>query len=302
MRVVNIGSMNIDYFYSVPHFVEPGETLHATTRTRQTGGKGLNQSIALARAGVEVLHAGIIGEDGDALKACLEEYDVNTTLIKKLAGEASGHAVIQVDAQGQNCILLYSGTNFAFTANYIHEILNQTQAGDIVLLQNEINDLPYVIEAAHRRGLTVIFNAAPASAAVRNYPLQYLDYLIINEVEGKHITGETQPERITQALLSQYPNLKIVLTLGEDGAIFADKTQEIRVAAHPVDTVVDTTSAGDTFTGYFLSCWPIKNDRTSIQAALQLACRASALCIQRQGSSNSIPWRQELEESLVSLV
>ena len=131
MKIVNIGSSNIDYVYQMEHFIQPGETLGCAQLSIGCGGKGLNQSIALARAGAEVFHAGLIGREGAFLREKMEEAGVNVEFVRYGEG-ANGHAIIQVDKTGQNCIILYGGTNHQFTHALVDEVLSHFAAGDIV--------------------------------------------------------------------------------------------------------------------------------------------------------------------------
>ena len=170
MKVLNIGSCNIDYVYQVDHFVQPGETMDCLSMQAGCGGKGLNQSIAIAQAGAEVFHAGFIGPEGEFLRKKLEDKGVDTSLLRTCKG-ANGHAIIQVDRQGMNCILLYGGSNQQLTEEYVDSVLAQFSPGDILVLQNEINLIPYIMERAHAAGLRIAFNAAPYQETVRNYPL-----------------------------------------------------------------------------------------------------------------------------------
>ena len=167
MRIINFGSLNLDYTYSVDHIVEPGETQDTKERKIFCGGKGLNQSIALARAGMDVHHAGMIGEDGEMLVNLCRQENIHTHYIWKVAGP-SGHTIIQVDETGQNSILLYGGANRKFSKNYIDEVLADFGEDDIVLLQNEINLVDYVIEAAGRLCLSgrteTVLSGQPACA------------------------------------------------------------------------------------------------------------------------------------------
>ena len=140
MKIVNIGSSNIDYVYQMEHFIQPGETLGCAQLSIGCGGKGLNQSIALARAGAEVYHAGLIGREGAFLREKMEQAGVNVEFVRYGEG-ANGHAIIQVDKTGQNCIILYGGTNHQFTHALVDEVLSHFAAGDIVVLQNEINEI-----------------------------------------------------------------------------------------------------------------------------------------------------------------
>lgn len=290
MRVLNLGSINLDYFYTVPYFVQPGETLHATHCSCEPGGKGLNQSIALARAGMSVMHAGCVGQEAaKIILPFLKENKVNTDRIA-LLNQPTGHSVIQVNTTGDNCIVLFGGTNFCFDQERIVCFLEGAEAGDVVLLQNETNNIPLMIEEAAKRHLRVVLNAAPATPDVMHYPLNKVELLIVNEVEGQQLTNHQDLDGITRTLLQRYPHLKIVLTLGKDGVCYADAQQRLSVPASPVAAVVDTTSAGDTFVGYFLSQW-LKG--VPLEHALHHACEASALCIQRSGSAASIPWEHE---------
>ena len=188
MKVVNFGSLNIDYTYRVDDFVKPGETKASQSLTVNCGGKGLNQSAALARAGAEVWHAGFVGAEGAFLVEKLRECGANTDFVRT-ASESTGHAIIQVNDGGQNCILIHAGTNGILTEEYVDEVLSHFAPGDVVLLQNETNLVGEIIEKAARRGLRVAFNAAPMDAKVADYPLDKVDWLFVNETEGAALTG-----------------------------------------------------------------------------------------------------------------
>ena len=140
MKVLNFGSLNLDYVYQVESILIPGETQASKSRQIFCGGKGLNQSIALAKAGIPVYHAGLIGEGGEPLLEVCKENGVNTEFIRQIPGPC-GHTVIQVDENGQNCILLFGGSNRSMTKEFVDTVLNSFEEGDIILLQNEINEL-----------------------------------------------------------------------------------------------------------------------------------------------------------------
>lgn len=293
MKILNFGSLNMDYVYEVDHFVKPGETLSSNGLFINCGGKGLNQSIAAAKAGNEVLHAGLVGSDGEILKDKLKENAVNTSLLKKIE-ESSGHAIIQVDQNGQNCILLYGGTNQMLTEKYINETLDKFGNEGLVLLQNETNLVGYIIAQAHKRGLKTALNAAPMNDKVLAYPLELLDWLIVNEVEGKQIAGCEKEEDILPTIKQKYPNGNVLLTLGSRGAICYTEGETYQVGTYQVD-VIDTTAAGDTFSGYFL--YGVLSGKT-IPEALVLATTASTLAIGKKGASDSIPLKKEVDQVL----
>ena len=293
MRILNFGSINIDYVYRVDQFVKPGETKTCQSLTINAGGKGLNQSIAAARAGNTVLHAGLIGSDGQFLADKLNLAGVNTSLMARATG-VSGHAIIQVDDDGQNCILLYGGTNKQLDETYIDQALERFGRNGLVLLQNETNLVGYIIAHAHQRGLKIALNAAPYGPMLHDYPLDLLDWLIVNEVEGADIACCSEIDEILPALRARYPKLNILLTLGKRGARCLCQDQLTTIGSYQVQAV-DTTAAGDTFTGYFL--YGVLHD-LPIEASLKLATAASALCVQKVGAADSIPAKTEVDSAI----
>jgi ribokinase len=294
MKVLNFGSLNIDKVYTVPHFVRPGETLSSINLDYFPGGKGLNQSIALAKAGVPVYHAGKIGQDGALLLRELEKAGVNTGYILTDPRVDSGHAIIQVDASGQNNILLFGGANQTISPEDVDRVLASFDPGDFLLLQNEISSLDYLIDRAAQKGMTLVLNPAPMDDKLKAMDFTRINWLILNEIEGLEMTGKDNPQDICEQLLNRSARIKIVLTLGRGGAIYADA--HTRLFQDIFDKpVVDTTAAGDTFTGYFI-CSIIEGKGP--MEALKLASMASALEVGRKGASTAIPLRAEVEEAL----
>lgn len=293
MRVLNFGSLNLDYVYSVDHMVTPGETLASYSMNTFCGGKGLNQSIALAKAGVEVFHAGLIGEEGDLLLDTCKKGGVQVDYIRRVPGK-SGHTIIQVDRNGQNCILLYGGANQSVTKEYVDEVLAHFEKGDLLLLQNEVNLLDYVIVRAYEKGMMIVLNPSPYNEKLEACDFGKISMFLLNEIEGAQVTGEEEPEKILEILKAKYPHAKVVLTLGKDGSIYQDQGKICRQGIYPVKTV-DTTAAGDTFTGYFLSSI-IRG--MSVEAGLRLAAKASSIAVSRKGAAPSIPEREEVEQAL----
>lgn len=291
ISILNFGSLNIDRVYHVASFVRPGETVSSLRYDRIPGGKGLNQSVALARAGAHVFHAGKVGSDGKFLVELLRRDGVNTDWVAE-NGSVTGHACIQVDENGQNCIVLHGGANREITVDEVHQVLDAFHAGDWLVLQNEISCLPEIIQAAAERGLVIVLNPSPITPDLLKMDLSPVSYLLLNETEGKDLTGETQPQKITAALLGRYPNLKIVLTLGGDGALYADAASSVSVPACSVQAV-DTTAAGDTFTGYFIAA---VSAGEPVREALIRASQAAAIAVSRPGASISIPNKQELDD------
>lgn len=284
MKIVVFGSLNIDHTYHVPHMLRVGETLSSISYTRSVGGKGFNQAVALSRAGAEVCFAGAIGADGVFLTDYLRQCGVDTSCVHQI-DEPTGHAIISVDTQGNNSILLFGGANQKITNTMIEEMLEKAEAGDWILLQNEINEGDRVIRAAHEKGMQIILNPSPVSRALLGWPLELVSWMILNEVEGEDITGKRDPQEILDELLRRYPTCRIVLTLGEKGALYADSHSRYAQPACPCE-VKDTTAAGDTFTGYFLHSAAKGED---IPCALYLAAKAAAIAVSRPGAAISIP-------------
>lgn len=289
MSVINFGSCCIDHVYQVPHFVAPGETLPSLAYAVHPGGKGLNQSIALAAGGARVKQAGKIGDDGEWLVDLLEQRGVDTSLMMRSAGP-SGHAIIQISPAGENAIVLHGGSNQEITRDDIDSVMDSAQAGEFLLIQNEISELVHVINRGAEAGLRIIFNAAPMTSAVAALPLEHVEMLIINEIEGSALSGEQQPERIIATLLKRFPAMKLVLTLGEQGAWYADNSRQIQQPAVTVDAL-DTTGAGDTFTGFFLAGY---SQGEPLETCLDRAIRAAGICVTRPGAASSIPMLDEL--------
>lgn len=297
LKLLNFGSCNIDYVYTMDHIVSVGET-EATFRLELfPGGKGLNQSIAAARAGAEVYHAGCIGSDGELLLQTLSDSGVDLSFLREVPVK-SGHAIIQVSKQGENAIFLYPGANETVDEAMIDGVLANFSSGDFLLLQNEISGVPLLVEKAFARGLSIVLNPSPCNERILEIDFQKLSYLILNEVEAKAISGSDSPKDALLLLHRKYPKLKVVLTLGKDGCLYSDGRQILRHPAFCVEAV-DTTAAGDTFTGYFLAS--LMKER-SVEASLRIASAASAIAVSRMGAAPSIPSEDEVLSALERLV
>lgn len=294
MKKLVFGSLNIDRTYQVAEFVRPKETVSALGYSCFCGGKGFNQAVALARAGSELSFAGVIGADGGMLRHGLLEEHIDIHLLRESAG-ASGHAVIQVNEQGENCIIVVPGSNAEVSRDYVDQVLCEFSPGDLIVLQNEIPQLDYIIQRAGEKGMVIALNPSPFNGAIAKCHLDLIKYLLINEVEGGALTGSQDPQEILDALHRRLPNTAVVLTLGENGAYFmAADGQRSYCPAAPCQCV-DTTAAGDTFTGYFLTEYLERGDPAE---ALRWAAAASAIAVSRKGASTSIPRREEVPRAM----
>lgn len=286
MTIFNLGSINADHVYRVPHLPGAGETLAAHSLQTGLGGKGANMSVAAARAGSHVAHIGAVGPDGLWARDRLLEYGVDTRHIAQL-DTPTGHAIINVDDAGENAITLFSGANQAVPENVIDAALSAGASVDILVMQNETNAQGHAAETGSKQGFRVCYAAAPFDAMAVTAVLPYLDFLILNEIEADQLTSALGVE------IDALNVADIVVTLGSKGArwINANAGIDQHFDAHKV-MPVDTTGAGDTFTGYVLSGL----DRgLTMGQSISLAMRAAALMVTRMGTADVIPDLKEVE-------
>ena len=292
MKVLNFGSLNIDACYKVDRFACAGETVDSLSLTKTAGGKGLNQSLALARAGANVFHAGCVGEDGAFLRELLEKSGVDCSLLFT-KDVPTGHAIIQIEPNGQNCILLYGGANRTVTPEHIDKAIDKLDKGDWVLLQNEINNVSQIIEKASAKGLKIALNPSPF-AGVKDMPLDKVDRFIMNEYEASELLDGVAEEDLPKKLPEAFPKADFIVTLGSRGALYISKDKCCFEPIVDIE-VVDTTGAGDTFTGYVMA--ELMNGKT-VEQAMKTASAASALAVSALGASDSIPTYAQVEEML----
>ena len=293
MQILNFGSLNLDFVYALDHIVLPGETISSSSMETFAGGKGLNQSIALARAGAQVVHAGMVGADGEILVELLRENGVEVGNIQLVEGR-TGHAIIQLDTSGKNSIVLFGGANRMLSCDYIDQVLDLFGSDTLVLMQNETNLVDYIIDKAYDKGMKIALNLSPYDQALKACCLDKVSVFLMNEVEGEQVTGESEPNRILEIMQKRYPCAMAVLTLGKEGAMVCCDGEVYRHKSYSVPTV-DTTAAGDTFTGFFLASL-MENGMP--EQALHTASKAASMAVTIKGAANSIPWRDQVEKEL----
>lgn len=295
MTIYNFGSINLDHLYHLDHFVRPGETMASNEYQCLLGGKGANQSAALAKAGAQIKHVGAIHSSDQIILVELELYGVDVSLVEKL-DIPTGHAIIQLTKEGENSIILHPGANYCLSKEKIDGVLSKASLNDWVLLQNETNEVDYIIQAAHSRGVKVAFNPAPMDVALTKSVLPFVSLLVVNEIEAMDLTGVNTLDAAAKALPEMFPDLTVLMTLGSDGVLYFDGKESLKVEAFNV-SAVDTTAAGDTFIGFTLSALLSGKD---ISEALQFGCAASAICVTRIGAMTSIPNLDEVSEFLIA--
>lgn len=288
MTVFNLGSINADLFYQVPHLPGPGETLASTEHSRGLGGKGTNMSVAIARAAARAVHIGAVGPDGRWAVDRLLEYGVDTRHILEVP-VPTGHAIIMVDASGENAILLFPGANHAVSETDIAKTLEEATEADTFLFQNETSAQIEGATLASARGMRVVYAAAPFDAKAVQAVLPLLDMLVMNAVEAQQLT------EATGIALPDLPVRDIVVTLGGDGCrwLNTDTGTDRHFPAIPV-TPVDTTGAGDTFTGYLVAAL----DRgMPMEQAISLGQQAGAIMVTRHGTADVIPDLKDVQDA-----
>lgn len=297
MKILNFGSCNIDTVYSVKHIVQPGETLGIDSLKQFAGGKGLNQSVALARAGVKVYHAGCIGKGDTKLIPLMRRTGINITFLKQVEMQ-TGQAFIQLDKDGTNSILVYAGANAAVTVDFIDEVLDNFEKDDILLIQNEISNTAYLVEKAYEIGMRIILNPSPFTDELRKIDLKKIFCIILNEIEAAQWVKSKKVYDFISYASEHVPELKVVLTLGENGSIYLENQNIYRQFAYKLP-VLDTTAAGDTFTGYFVAGL---FQGENIKTIMKNASVAATLAISREGAATSIPKIEEVFECAEFLV
>lgn len=291
MKILNFGSLNIDIFFRVENIVKPGETISAKSIEKRPGGKGLNQSVALSKSFENVYHAGSVGDDGVFLIDYLKSENINTKYIKK-SDKLTGNAIIQVDDKGENSIVLYKGANFDNDKKFIDEVLDNFDKDDILVLQNEISSMKYLIDKAYEKGMKIVLNPSPITEDVKEFDFNKIDLLLVNEIEAKDIANKDNIDESINYFMATYPNINLIVTLGSKGSIFVNKNEKIKQEGIKVESV-DSTGAGDTFTGFFVSYF---YQGKNVRDCLKFASLASALSVTKSGASISIPSLCDVKE------
>lgn len=291
--ILAFGSINLDLIFPLPHLPTPGETVLGPSMTIEPGGKGANQAVAAARDGARVVFAGAVGADAlaqDALRL-IRATGIDTTRIA-IADAATGCATICVDPQGRNLIAVASGANLAARASQVEDALLTRET--TVLLQMEVPpaETEALIARARAAGCRIVLNLAPA-AALAESALRAVDMLVVNEGEAAFLADHLGCPA-TAAALHAHLGVTVVVTLGGAGLDAMATTGPIRLNAHMVEAI-DTTGAGDCFTGVLAS----HLDRgAALAEALARANTAAALACTRHGTQGSMPLAAETEAAL----
>lgn len=287
MAIWNLGSINIDHVYRLDSLPRPGETLASRGYAQGLGGKGANQSVAAARAGATTHHLGAMGTGDDWVRDRLAQAGVDMGHVARLNDQATGHAIILLDADAENAIVIHPGANRAIDEAALTDALSALTPSDTLLIQNETNGQVAAAQAAQARGARVIYSAAPFDLEAVRAVLPHVSILAMNEGEAQQLFAGIPGDLPVQGLL---------ITRGAHGAEYRDLTTgQVHSQSSFRVTPVDTTGAGDTFAGYFAAALDAGAD---VAAALRLASGAAAVKVTRAGAGDAIPTRAEVEAFL----
>jgi ribokinase len=292
-KVVIVGSLNMDLVTRAPRLPRAGETLAGQSFVTVPGGKGANQAVAAARLGASVAMIGCVGDDayGEQLRSALLAEGIDCQAVTAIAGESTGVALIVVDDNSQNAIVIVAGGNGHVTSNVVDGFDALLSQAEVIICQLEVPmaTVGHVLKRGRELGKTVILNPAPASGPLPAEWYAWIDYLIPNESEATALTGlpvdsVATADAAATALLGSGVG-KVIVTLGEHGALFANKASSQHFPAPRVKPV-DTTAAGDTFVGGFAAALA---DGKSESEAIRFGQIAAALSVTRAGAQPSIP-------------
>jgi ribokinase len=290
--VVVVGSLNQDLTRYVSALPRPGETIFASAAASALGGKGANQAVAAARVGASVRFVGAIGDDlaGRGARAALEAAGVATDGLRTSTTEATGTALITVDARGENTIVVDSGANLSVDAQHATEVVERAGAHAVVLCQGELpaEVIDAVAAATQRAGSRFVLNLAPV-IRVAAATLATADPLIVNELEGAQLLGS--PEADAAAALQRRHGASVVVTLGGDGARLVTTDIDLAVPASAVAQVVDTTGAGDAFCGVLAAALAFGCD---LEQAVRFGVTAGGVAVAGTGTTDSYPTADQL--------
>ncbi|MEP4199369.1 MAG: PfkB family carbohydrate kinase [Aliishimia sp.] len=285
--VFNLGSINRDKTIKVPRFPRPGETIAGQEASACLGGKGLNISLALHRAGQSVSHIGAVHKDDADTVNEIEVFGLKADAIER-SSHMTGEAYVLLDDDRENAIVLCPGANMEISRNHIDQCFITAKSGDWLVLQNETNNQHYAVGKARAKGMTVGLVAAPFDAEVVGSLSGDLDLLVLNEIEA------AQLEQAKSTSISNIGIPLVVVTKGAAGATLYRNGLPLHIASLPVKPI-DTTAAGDTFFGFFLSAVLAG---LSDNDALRRANAAAALSVQTYGAAHSIPTLRDVQDFL----
>ena len=287
MTIYNLGSINVDHLYMLERIPKPGETLSSLETHITIGGKGLNISVAANRSGADVRHIGVVSSADPSVLDMIAGLGLDSALISQVDVQ-TGHAIIYVDENSENSIVVHGGANLCFSESQIRTALSSAQPDDWLVLQNETNANEIGISIAREKGMQIALVAAPFNAKTMPEQIEKVDLVSMNKTESELF------EVISGTSIGNLKSIDFLITYGADGAVFLSDGEARRIAAHKVHSI-DTTGAGDTFFGVFMAHY---TSRGCVETALKKANAAAALIVQRRGVASVVPSQKEIDTFL----
>ena len=287
MTIYNLGSINVDHLYMLERIPKPGETLSSLETHITIGGKGLNISVAAHRSGADVRHIGVVGSADPSVLDMIAGLGLDRALISQVDVQ-TGHAIIYVDENSENSIVVHGGANHCFSESQIRTALSSAQPNDWLVLQNETNANEIGISIAREKGMKIALVAAPFNAKKMPEQIKKVDLVSMNKTESELF------EVISGTSIGNLKSIDFLITYGADGAVFLSDGVTQRIAAHKVHSI-DTTGAGDTFFGVFMAHY---TGRGCVKTALKKANAAAAIIVQRRGVASVVPSQKEIDTFL----
>ncbi len=301
MNILVIGSLNADYVANVDHRPQGGETITAESFCVNCGGKGANQAYAAARLGAQVKMLGMTGKDeaGELFKKRLCEAGADVSSIKQLENTPTGMAMITVDKTGENSIVVVRGANGMVDSDYVDSRIEDIKSADILLTQLEIplETVVYAVKAAKKLGKTIVLDPAPARKDIPHEVFRFIDYIKPNETELEILTGERDCEKGAKKLIEMGVK-NVIVSRGAKDCYFLSHSGESFYTRIPKVSVIDTTAAGDSFTGAFAAA---KAEGKTDREAVLYAVKVSTVVVTKAGAFDSIPTQKEVDDFFENL-
>lgn len=293
MKVLNFGSMHLDHVYRISKLLKSGDSAFTKSLETLPGGKGVNQSIAIKRAGVDVIHAGNIGNDGELIYYTLLKEGINVDYVKR-SNEVCGHAIIHRSDEKEHTIVVHSGASKMITMDYIDEVFRDFEKEDILLVQGELNHTDYIIKSAVEKGMKCFFYPAPFLEEFKAYDLSEIETLIIHENDICTLTGIEEEEKAVAYYLKKNNSNLLVISMNKGLLYYDKKRKETKHTNITMDSHC-RTYASDVLIGYFIA-GIVQN--LPIKEILEKAASAKKIAMKDKNILFTIPYIHDVIESL----
>lgn len=294
VNILNFGTLYAECIYTVGNLDFSDDTLEIESSQTFAGGRGLNISVALSRAGIsKIFHAGYVGASSEFLREALKNSGVNTANLK-LVDKPSAHSIVLLEDETRSKKLYFKGVNNEVSLEFAETVLNRFSCEDILIIDDGVSNFEYIIGMAHEKNMKIFI--APENPVI-NLDLNLIDYIFINEIQAKNISKRESRQDIVKFFKSNYPLLCVVINFGKNGYVCIAKKQTLFQSSLKKEHI-DFTASFDAFIGYFIAC-VLRGKK--LQYTLLLSAASLAICSAKKGSAFSIPYENEVLRELDSL-